>query len=82
MTETDAPVPAVVLAGVLRMRPDEISAGTAMRTTPAWDSLSHMDLVVAVETTYGVRLSMDDIAAMTSFDSLCEVLRSHGLTVP
>ena len=81
MAETDIPAPAAVLAEVLRTRPEEITAETAMRNTPAWDSLSHMDLVVALEAAYGVQLSMDDIAAMTTFPDLCRVLRTRGIPV-
>lgn len=67
------------VARVLRMAPSEITEETAMRTTPAWDSLSHMEMVTAIEAAFGVRLSMDDIVAMTSVAGLRNVLRAHGV---
>lgn len=69
----------VTVARVLRMDPSEVTDETAMRTTPAWDSLSHMEMVTAIEAAFGVRLSMDDIVAMTSVAGLRSVLRIHGV---
>lgn len=69
------------VAKVLRLDPAEITDATAMRTTPAWDSLSHMEMVTAVEAAFGVRLSMDDIVTMTSVEGMRTVLRAHGVDV-
>ena len=35
-----------------------------------WDSLTHMNLIVAIEGELGIELSGDDIAEMTSFNAI------------
>ncbi|WPL14176.1 acyl carrier protein [Thiorhodovibrio litoralis] len=37
---------------------------------PTWDSLSHMDLILAIESAYGLRLSGDEIADLTSVSAI------------
>lgn len=42
-----------------------------------WDSLTHMNLIVAIEGELGIELSGDDIAEMTSFDAIRKIVAKY-----
>lgn len=67
-----------VMAELFRLRIDDIGDSTTIKTTPAWDSLRHMELIVTLEMKYGVELDMDEIVMMTSYPAIVEVLKRKG----
>jgi acyl carrier protein len=48
---------------------------------PNWDSLNHLNVVVALEERFGVVLSTDEMASMLSVGALVDLLRVHGVEV-
>ena len=52
-------------------------AATNMITTPAWDSLRHIQLLGAVERKFGIEISGDDSFKLTSADKLVQYLHSR-----
>lgn len=68
-----------LIATALRVPSSGIGPETAMKTTPAWDSLAHMDLILSLETHYRIVLEGDEIAAMTSVAAIAEHLSRRGL---
>ena len=54
-----------------------VTGETAPANTPSWDSIAHLNLVLEVEDTFGVRLSTDEIPRVSSVGSLEEILRAH-----
>ena len=57
-----------------------ISDETSPETTRLWDSLRHIELVMAVETAYEVKFSPAEIMAVTSLGSLRDLLRQKGVS--
>jgi acyl carrier protein len=53
----------------------------AYRETPTWDSLAHMQLVIAIESAFDVMLETSDVLALSSFTEACTILRRHGVTL-
>lgn len=51
---------------------------TAREEIPRWDSLRHVALVVAVEGTFDISLSMDEMQEILSIGDLQRVLERHG----
>lgn len=45
---------------------------------PRWDSLRHVALVVGIENTFGISLSMDEMQEIMSIRDLQRVLERHG----
>lgn len=43
-----------------------------------WDSLTHMDLVVSLESEFNVYFEVDDIIAMTSLQAIRDILKEKG----
>lgn len=68
-----------LIAGALRLPAANVNAQTAMDSTPAWDSLAHMDLVVSIEEHYGLQLAPDDMVAMRSVGAIVRLLHDKGV---
>lgn len=65
------------IGAILRLPEAEVRDELCMNAVDTWDSLSHMELVVALEQAYGVCLSGDDIVDMTSVAAIRAVLARH-----
>lgn len=70
-----------LIAAALKVPATEICETTAMANTKAWDSLAHMDLVLAIEDRYKVNLDGDEIARMISAAAIAAVLESRGIVL-
>lgn len=55
-----------------------ITLATSRKDVTRWDSLQHVALVVALESTFGVSLSMDEMAEIDSVRDIHVVLARHG----
>ena len=55
---------------VFDLDPSSITADTSPRTTPAWDSVGHINLVLELEEVFGVRFSSEQIPSLDSVGSL------------
>ena len=64
-----------VLIKVLRV--EDVQEDQTMETVPAWDSLSHMDLIASIESEFEIRLTGDEIAEMTSFDAIRRIVGKY-----
>ena len=67
-----------LLSEVLQMRASEITDDLTMKNVDAWDSLKHMELIVALEQSFEIQLSFDEIVAMQSVSEIKRVLRERG----
>lgn len=54
------------LSAILGVPGGEINDDTSPDNTPAWDSVAHLNLVVALEETFGVAFSPDETMELTS----------------
>jgi len=48
-----------------------------MGNPPAWDSIGHMELLVAVENEFKIRIPSHSIAALTTVESIVNAVRAH-----
>lgn len=53
---------------------EEIAATDSMETIPLWDSMGHMELMAALEQTFGIRIDHQDIIQLTSINSIRKYL--------
>ena len=68
-----------VFAEVLGVPEETIANDFSPATSAVWDSLQSMNLVLALEDSYGVKFSTKEIAAMQSVGMVREVLRTKGV---
>lgn len=67
-----------LLVGVFQDEAEMFSEDTPFAQAPSWDSLKHVELVVAIQTRFAVDLSADEIHRMTSKRTVREVLAARG----
>lgn len=56
-----------VMAAVLRVPATEIGPEASTDTIPSWDSLRHMNLILALEQEFGVSIPDEDAANLSSY---------------
>lgn len=49
----------------------------SMKTVPQWDSLGTLTLVGVIEEMFQIRLELDDIPTLTSFEAVAACLQSR-----
>lgn len=76
MNEVDLNVEGI-LAEVLQTPASTIVDDLSMKNMEAWDSLKHMELIVALEQAFAVELSFDEIVAMQSVRDIKRVLKER-----
>lgn len=69
-----------VMASVLRLPAEEIGANASMDTIEMWDSLKHMNLVLALEEEFNVSIPDEDAANITSYALIKVVLEDLSKT--
>lgn len=68
-----------VMATVLGITADSISDETSMDTVEAWDSIQHMNLVLAIEEEFGISIPDEDAGNITSYPLIKLVLNEQLL---
>jgi acyl carrier protein len=79
LVETIVDILKRLISNVLRIDENSITPKTAIHATPRWDSLKHIELVVAIETTFRIELTEDEIVAMRSVGKIQEILQKRGV---
>lgn len=67
-----------VMSGVLRLSPDIVAGGVTPQEVEHWDSQTHVVLVIALEEVFGIMFEPEDVAELTSLDSIDEIIQRHG----
>lgn len=57
----------------------DLQPATAHQDVPRWDSLRHVALIVALETAFGISMSMDEIQEITCVRDIHTVLARHNV---
>jgi len=68
-----------VFSEVLGVAADTITDDTSPDNTPQWDSMAAMNLVVAIEDEFDVRLSTAEIVSMRNVAIVKKVLAAKGV---
>lgn len=66
-----------ILSNNFKISIEETYRNYGMKDINNWDSLSHMNLIVAIEDEFKIQLTGDEIAEMTTFDKIREILQKH-----
>jgi len=69
-----------VIASTLKVPPAKITETTKNEDLSAsWDSLGHVNLMMALEQTFGVFLDVEDFAKLISVPAILQYLKDHGI---
>ena len=68
-----------LVAETLKVDPCVVGPQTGPINLLQWDSFNHVHLVVAIEETYGVQLSNDEITSLFSVSDIATLLKNKGI---
>jgi len=66
-----------IVAANLKISLEQAAQNLTMQDVNDWDSLSHMNLIVAIEDEFQLQLTGDEIAEMISLDKIREIVLKH-----
>lgn len=59
-----------LIADVLQLRPDAVNDDLGFNTAPNWDSLNHINLMLALEAEFGIEIPDDDVIELTTVGAI------------
>jgi len=68
-----------LMSEILRVAENEITETSSMETIKNWDSLQHLNLMLAVEEHFDIKLDADEIPKATSFSILYNLIMKKQL---
>ena len=58
-----------------------VEASTTSDDIEDWDSLEHINLVVAIEKRFGLKFSMVEVNGMKDVGEMVEIIKTRGTTI-
>jgi acyl carrier protein len=72
---------AAIVSGILGIPLNEINDDVRPATVASWTSLRHVQLMAAVEETYGIKLAAREIRTARSVGKLRELLQTKDIEI-
>lgn len=70
-----------MLSVVFKVPKEKINNGTSPDTLAEWDSLKHLNMVLALEEQFDISISEEDAMQMASYELIVLTLREHGIEI-
>jgi acyl carrier protein len=67
-----------LVADALELPVDQVPDDASSETLEAWDSLKHLDIIMAVESATNISFPTSEIVGLTSLDQLEAALANRG----
>ena len=64
------------LVEALRVSPEDVGPQTEFGDFPQWDSMGHMEVMVALEKEFGVEINADTITELVSIPAICAYIEA------
>jgi len=68
-----------LMAGLWGVPLELIPPDATTETLEGWESLRHLELMLELELTFGVRIAVDEVAELRSIDAIEDALGAHGV---
>lgn len=68
-----------IAADVFGLSVDDVGEDASNETIDGWDSLHHLELMLALEMEFGVQISSEAMPALLSVEAIEEHLREQGV---
>jgi acyl carrier protein len=68
-----------ILASVFKVKPETINGSSSVDTIETWDSLNHLNLVLALELEFNISLTEEQSVEIMSYPLIKLVLQEHGV---
>ncbi len=66
------------MATIFQVRPEEIPDRAAMEELPQWDSLRHLELMLALELEFGLSIPLDQMLELITLDAIDEYVQQQA----
>jgi acyl carrier protein len=67
------------IAQTLQVPSERVTPMSKAGELAAWDSLGHVNLMISLEQTFGVRLELEDFERLSSVQAILSYLRDCGI---
>ena len=67
-----------LVAEALQTPQEVVTETLSFGDLPEWDSMGHMEVMVLLEERFGVEISAETIADLTSVETICTYLKENG----
>ena len=68
-----------IVSRVMEVPVEKLDKNSSMDTVEKWDSLRHMNLVLALEEEFDISFTDEEIVEMLSVEIIIETMRNRGL---
>jgi len=68
-----------VLADIFKIEVTAVNEDTSVDTVDRWDSLNHLNLILALESEFGVSFSEEQSVEIMNYPLIKMVLQEHGV---
>jgi acyl carrier protein len=68
-----------VLADIFKIEVTTVNEDTSVDTVDRWDSLNHLNLILALESEFGVSFSEEQSVEIMNYPLIKMVLQEHGV---
>ena len=68
-----------VISIIMEANINNLDEDTSSKNVENWDSLRHMNLIVAIEEEFKIELTDDEIVGMNSYKEIESVLKSYNI---
>lgn len=68
-----------VVSNILNLPVDQLTESSSPKNTKGWDSLKHIELVLAIEGHFGVKFAPSEIVTIDSIGSARSLLSEKGV---
>ena len=69
-----------LVSTVIKVPPSELDADSGLGTVQNWDSLSHTNLVLALEQAFDIAFDFDELDQITTITAITESLERKGIS--
>jgi acyl carrier protein len=69
-----------IVSAVLDVDPSQVTRASSPDTISAWDSLRHLQLVLAIEEAFAIQFAVEDIESMGSVGAVVDAVKRRGAT--
>lgn len=68
-----------VISTTLKVSPGAVSEATTNENLAAWDSMGHVNLMIALEQSFDIFLDVEDFPRLISVPAIVAYLQDHGV---
>lgn len=65
-----------IFAKIIGVKETSIKSNTSPKNTKKWDSLAHMNLIMALEKQFKIKFTDDEITEMLTYELIKEIIKN------